>query len=93
MIDLHAHVVLEGVLGRAGDLGPELIDDPDCPTFRVGEYVLEGVRYRDSPFMDVDLRLARMSEMRVSYNKKKNENHGVRKHKKSSFDDLGNKSK
>ena len=40
MIDLHAHVVLEGVLGRAGELGPELIDDPDCPTFRVGDYVL-----------------------------------------------------
>jgi aminocarboxymuconate-semialdehyde decarboxylase len=59
MIDVHAHVVLEGTLGCAGRYGPELgTDDAGVPWFRVGEYVLHGVRYRDSPFMDVDRRLA-----------------------------------
>lgn len=62
MIDLHAHVVLESVLGAAGPHGPEL-DEGDAatgrpPCFRVGDYRLVGVRYRGSPFMDVDLRLA-----------------------------------
>ncbi len=64
MIDLHAHVVLESVLGAAGPHGPELDDgDPSTgrpPCFRVGDYTLVGVRYRDSPFMDLDLRLAAM---------------------------------
>lgn len=59
MIDVHAHVVLEGVLGCAGHYGPELGTGPEGrPRFRVGDYVLDGVNYRNSPFMDVDLRLA-----------------------------------
>lgn len=59
MIDVHAHVVLEGVLGCAGHYGPELGVGPEGrPRFRVGDYVLDGVDYRSSPFMDVDLRLA-----------------------------------
>ncbi len=64
MIDLHAHVVLEATLGAAGPLGPELDDgEPGRPpTFRVGSYTLEGVRYRGTPFMDVDVRLASMDE-------------------------------
>ena len=65
MIDLHAHVVLEGVLGRAGEYGPELTDDPDCPTFRVGGYTLTGVRYRNSAFMDLSLRLAQMEQLGI----------------------------
>jgi aminocarboxymuconate-semialdehyde decarboxylase len=59
MIDVHAHVVLEGVLGCAGVYGPTLTDGADGITrFQAGDYVLEGVKYRDSPFMDVDRRLA-----------------------------------
>ena len=59
MIDVHAHVVLEGVLGCAGVYGPTLTEGPDGITrFQAGDYVLEGVKYRDSPFMDVDRRLA-----------------------------------
>jgi aminocarboxymuconate-semialdehyde decarboxylase len=59
MIDVHAHVVLEGVLGCAGVYGPELSEGADGVTrFRAGDYVLEGVKYRDSPFMDIDRRLA-----------------------------------
>ena len=64
MIDIHAHVVLESVLGAAGDLGPEL-DDGDPSTgrpscFRVGSYNLFGVRYRGSAFMDLNLRIEAM---------------------------------
>ncbi len=48
MIDLHAHVVLESVLGAAGPHGPELDDgDPATgrlPCLRVGDYELVGVR-------------------------------------------------
>ena len=70
MIDLHAHVVLESVLGAAGPYGPEL--DPGdpatgrLPCFRVGDYELWGVRYRGSPFMDLDLRLAAMDELGIT---------------------------
>ena len=66
MIDLHAHVVLEATLGAAGRYGPELDEgDPATgrpPCYRVGDYDLVGVRYRDTAFMDVELRLARMDE-------------------------------
>lgn len=58
LIDIHAHVVLEGTMGAAGEHGPELSENP--ARYQVGGYTLEGVRYRGSPFMDVDLRLAAM---------------------------------
>jgi len=62
-IDVHAHVVLETTLGAAGELGPELGTDGDGqPFFRVASYCLQGVRYRGSAFMDVDVRLAGMDE-------------------------------
>lgn len=64
MIDLHAHVVLESTFGVAGADGPELDEGDERlgrpPSFRVGEHRLVGVRYRDSPFMDLGLRLERM---------------------------------
>lgn len=69
MIDLHAHVVLESTLGAAGSYGPDLDDGDEAagraPCFRVGEYTLTGVRYRDSPFMDLDLRLAAMDALGI----------------------------
>ncbi|MGA1060980.1 MAG: amidohydrolase family protein [Ilumatobacteraceae bacterium] len=58
MIDVHAHAVLEGTLGCAGHYGPELGTGPEGrPRFRVGGYVLDGIDYRDTPFMDVGRRL------------------------------------
>ena len=69
MIDLHAHVVLDATLGAAGSWGPELDEGDDGtgrpPCYRVGDYRLVGVRYRDSPFMDVGRRLARMNELGI----------------------------
>ena len=58
MIDVHAHTVLEGVMGCAGHYGPELGVGPEGrPRFRAGNYVLDGVDYSGTPFMDVDARL------------------------------------
>ena len=69
MIDVHAHVVLEASLGAAGSYGPELDEGDEAtgrpPCFRVGGYVLEGVRYRGTAFMDLDLRLARMDALGI----------------------------
>lgn len=61
VIDVHAHAVLPLAEGAAGAAGPELGTGPDGrPFYRVGDYVLHGVRYAGSPFMDVDARLAAM---------------------------------
>ena len=58
MIDVHAHTVLPGVMGCAGHYGPELGVGPEGrPRFRVGDYVLDGVDYTGTPFMDPDARL------------------------------------
>ena len=62
MIDVHAHAVLEHVLGAAGEHGPELTEVDGEQRFRVGGYELCGVRYRGSVFMDPDLRLAAMDQ-------------------------------
>lgn len=62
VIDVHAHAVLPASLGAAGAAGPELSETDGVPWFRVGEYVLRGVRYSGSPFMDPELRIAAMDE-------------------------------
>jgi aminocarboxymuconate-semialdehyde decarboxylase len=67
-IDVHAHAVLEETFGCAGEHGPELTVAPDGrPLFRVGGYRLHGVRYRGSPFMDVDLRLQAMDRAAIDF--------------------------
>jgi len=67
-IDLHAHAVLEETLGAAGVHGPELTVAADGrPLFRVGGYRLHGVRYRGSPFMDVELRIAAMDRAAIDF--------------------------
>ncbi len=60
VIDVHAHAVLPGSLGSAGPAGPELGWTDGAPWFRVGDYVLHGVRYEGTPFMDVERRVAEM---------------------------------
>lgn len=67
-IDIHAHVVLEESFGAAGAYGPELTVAADGkPLFRVGGYTLHGVRYRNSPFMDADLRIAAMDRAGIDF--------------------------
>ena len=68
VIDIHAHAVLEASFGTAGSFGPELTAAPDgTPLFRIGHYVLRGVRYRGSAFMDVDVRLAAMDSAGIDW--------------------------
>ena len=63
VIDVHAHAVLPSSEGAAGAAGPESGAGEDGrPFYRVGDYVLEGVRYAQTPFTDVDLRLAAMDD-------------------------------
>jgi aminocarboxymuconate-semialdehyde decarboxylase len=60
VVDVHAHAVLD-VGPATGDAGPESGTGADgTPFYRVGDYVLRGVRYAGSPFTDVDVRLAAM---------------------------------
>jgi aminocarboxymuconate-semialdehyde decarboxylase len=67
-IDIHAHAVLEETMGAAGSYGPELTVDGDGrPLFRVGSYQLLGVKYRGSPFMDLDLRIAAMDRAGIDF--------------------------
>lgn len=64
LIDVHGHIVLEGTLGAAGPVcGPELGAYDDGTTwFRVGDWRLDGVPYRESLFMQVGMRLDAMDE-------------------------------
>jgi aminocarboxymuconate-semialdehyde decarboxylase len=67
-IDIHAHIVLEASLGAAGAHGPELATAADGrPLFRAGGYRLHGVRYRNSPFMDVGMRIAAMDQAGIDF--------------------------
>ena len=67
-IDVHAHVVLEESMGAAGPVcGPELGYYPDGTTFfRVGDWRLDGVPYKESLFMQAKLRLEAMDEAGIS---------------------------
>ncbi|NDZ17732.1 amidohydrolase [Variovorax sp. WS11] len=69
VIDVHAHVVLARTIGAAGVFGPYIGTNEDgSPYFQVGEsYRLNGVRYVGSPFMEAELRLARMAERGIDY--------------------------
>lgn len=60
VIDIHAHVVLPAAIGAAGAAGPEIGSTDGRPWFRVGEYVLHGVRYEGGPFMEIERRLEEM---------------------------------
>ena len=63
-IDVHGHVVLQESMGAAGPAcGPELGAHPDgTPWFRVGDWRLDGVAYKESLFMQAKLRLESMDE-------------------------------
>jgi aminocarboxymuconate-semialdehyde decarboxylase len=68
VIDIHAHAVLEETFGTAGKFGPELSAEPDgTPVYRIGDYRLRGVRYRGSPFMDLDVRIAAMNRSGIDW--------------------------
>ena len=64
--DLHAHVVLADAFGVAGEFGPfHGVDDDGREFFRVGDYTMAPIPYRDSVFMDVDRRLDAMDRLGI----------------------------
>lgn len=67
VIDIHAHAVFAETLNSIKGLGPEIGGTKDHPWFRVGDYKLEGVRYENTPFMDINLRIEAMDALGVDY--------------------------
>jgi aminocarboxymuconate-semialdehyde decarboxylase len=66
VIDVHSHILLEGVLDACGAAGPEMgLRADGTQFFRAGDYVLENVRFVGSPFSNVQLRLERMGELGI----------------------------
>ena len=67
-VDIHAHAVLAGSMGKAGAHGPEIgYTESGSPWFRIGDYRLDGVRYEGSPFMDTSVRLANMDAAGIDF--------------------------
>ena len=60
VIDTHAHVVLEETEKSAGALGPEMLFDGQTPVYRIGDYHLKGVNYKNTAFMDPKIRIEKM---------------------------------
>ena len=67
VIDVHAHIVIEETLETIQGLGPEIGGDSENPWFRVGIYKLNGVKYLNTPFMDVQLRLDEMERIGIDF--------------------------
>ena len=67
-IDIHAHAVLAGSMGTAGEHGPEIgYTAAGQPWFRVGNYRLDGVRYEGSPFMEAEVRIRNMDTAGIDF--------------------------
>lgn len=66
VIDIHAHVFLEGVLGMCGAAGPALDEVGGEQVFRAGDYTIRGVRFRDSPMSVPAQRLALMDRLGIT---------------------------
>ncbi|HLI16238.1 MAG TPA: amidohydrolase family protein [Acidimicrobiales bacterium] len=68
VVDVHSHILLEGVMGLCGEAGPEMGVRPGgTHYFRAGQYVLEGVRFVGSPFADVEVRLEHMARLGIDH--------------------------
>jgi aminocarboxymuconate-semialdehyde decarboxylase len=66
VVDIHAHILLPGVMGTCGAAGPEMGRRADgTQYFRAGDYVLENVGFVNSPFSDVELRLEGMDRLGI----------------------------
>ena len=67
-VDVHAHILLPGVMGTCGAAGPEMGLRPDgVQYFRSGNYVLEHVKFVDAPFSDTGLRLELMDRLGIEH--------------------------
>jgi aminocarboxymuconate-semialdehyde decarboxylase len=67
VVDVHAHVLFPDLMGVAGKAGPEMGVDAGISFFRSGDYVLRDVRFVDSPFSDLHLRLSAMDRLGIDH--------------------------
>jgi hypothetical protein len=62
VVDVHAHILLPGVMGSCGTAGPEMgFRENGAEFFRAGDYVLENVRFNNSPFSVPEQRIEKMA--------------------------------
>ena len=66
VVDVHAHILLPGVMGSCGAAGPEMgFRENGTEFFRAGDYVLENVRFNNSPFSVPAQRVEKMAAMGI----------------------------
>ncbi|MFM7409250.1 MAG: amidohydrolase family protein, partial [Actinomycetota bacterium] len=66
VVDVHAHILLPGVMGTCGHAGPEMgVRTDGTQFFRAGDYVLENVKFVDSPFSDARKRVEHMDQLGI----------------------------
>ena len=66
IIDVHAHVVFEALLGVAGEYGPEVgLTEGGTPFFRVGDYTMTPMTYEDTVFTELSLRLSQLDRLHI----------------------------
>ena len=62
VVDIHAHILVPGVMGSCGAAGPEMgFRDNGNEFFRAGDYVLENVKFNNSPFSVPQKRVEKMA--------------------------------
>ena len=62
VIDIHAHILVPGVMGSCGSAGPEMgFRDNGNEFFRAGDYFLENVKFNNSPFSVPQKRVEKMA--------------------------------
>ena len=66
IIDVHAHVVFDALLGAAGEHGPEVgLTDQGAPFFRIGGYKMTPITYEGTVFTDLSLRLLELDRLNI----------------------------
>lgn len=66
VIDIHAHILIPGVMGFCGAAGPEMgFRDNGNEYFRAGDYFLENVKFNNSPFSVPQKRVEKMSQLGI----------------------------
>ena len=66
IIDVHAHVVFDALLGAAGEHGPEVgLTDQGAPFFRIGGYKMTPISYEGTVFTDLSLRLSELDRLNI----------------------------
>jgi len=64
VVDVHAHILLEGVMNTCGHAGPEMgVRADGTQYFRAGDYVLENVKFVNSAFSNASMRIEQMDSL------------------------------